>query len=109
MLLTRPFAYRRPPAGRLSRWLFDRICAAGNPLLSRAFALRHERDAAHRDLAFGRLPVAAGVNIATICTDDVEIVQRMTTERSLLRAAALAFGQKTLRVLGGDADGWTLE
>ncbi len=109
VFLTRPFAYRRPRAGRMMRWLFDRICAPGNPLLSRAFALRHERDAALRDLAFGRLPVAAGVNIATICTDDVEIVQRMTTERSLLQAAAVAFGRKTLRVLGADPAGWTLE
>lgn len=109
VLLTRPFGYRRPRAGRLMRWLFDRICAPGNPLLSRAFALRHERDSAHRDLAFGRSPVADGVNIATICTDDVELVQRMTTERSLLRAAAIAFGRKTLRVLGADPHGWTLE
>jgi predicted patatin/cPLA2 family phospholipase len=109
VLLTRPFAYRRPRAGRLLRWLFDRICAPGNPLLSRAFELRHECDAALRDLAFGRLPVAAGVNIATICTDDVELVQRMTTERSRLHAAAVAFGRKTLRVLGGDPDEWTLE
>jgi predicted acylesterase/phospholipase RssA len=109
VLLTRPFAYRRPRPGRLMRWLFDRICAPGNSLLSRAFALRHERDAALRDLAFGRSSVPAGVNIATICTDDVELVQRMTTERSLLRAAAIAFGRKTLRVLGADPDGWTLE
>ena len=49
------------------------------------------------------------MNIATICTDDVELVQRMTTERSLLQAAALAFGRKTLRVLGADPAGWTLE
>ena len=109
VLLTRPFGYRRPRPGRLSRWLFNRLCAPGNSLLSRAFALRHERDAALRDLAFGRSPVAAGVNIATICTDDVEIVQRMTTERSLLRAAAVAFGRKTLRVLGADPDGWELQ
>ena len=109
VLLTRPFAYRRPRPGRLLRWLFNRVCAPGNPLLNRAFALRHERDATLRDLAFGRSPVAAGVNIATICTDDVEIVQRMTTERSLLRAAAVAFGRKTLRVLGADPDGWELQ
>jgi predicted patatin/cPLA2 family phospholipase len=109
VLLTRPFAYRRPPAGSLLRWLFDRVCAPGNRLLSRAFELRHERDAALRDLAFGRSPVPPGVNIATICTDDVELVQRMTTDRARLQAAALAFGRKTLRVLGADPEGWTLE
>ena len=47
--------------------------------------------------------------MATICTDDAEVVGRMTTDRGLLRAAALAFGRKTLRVLGADPDTLTLD
>jgi predicted patatin/cPLA2 family phospholipase len=109
VLLTRPHGYRRPAAGRFMRWLFNRLHARGNPRLARAFARRHEEDAAVRDLAFGRAPAPAGVNVATICTDEGEVVGRMTTDRGLLRAAALAFGRKTLRVLGGDPDGWTLD
>jgi len=109
VLLTRPHGYRRPPAGPFLRWLFNRLHARGNPLLARAFARRHEEDAAIRDLAFGRASAPAGANVATICTDDGEVVGRMTTDRGLLRAAALAFGRKTLRVLGADPAGWTLD
>jgi predicted patatin/cPLA2 family phospholipase len=108
VLLTRPSGYRRPPAGPLMRWLFNRVCARGAPRLRRAFALRHERDASLRDLAFGRSPAPGGVNIATICTDDAELVQRMTTDGSRLRAAALAFGRKTLRALGANPEAWSL-
>ncbi len=108
VMLTRPVGYRRRAADRLSRWLFNRICAAGNPRLARAFAMRHEGDARQRDLAFGRVPAPPGVNIATICTDDGESVHRLTRDAKLLRASALAFGRKTLRAFGADADAWTL-
>lgn len=109
VLLTRPHHYRRPAAGRLTRWLFNRLHARGNSRLNRAYARRHEEDAAARDLAFGRLPAPAGANIATICTDDAEAVGRMTTDRGRLRAAALAFGRKTLRALGADPAGLALD
>jgi predicted patatin/cPLA2 family phospholipase len=109
VLLTRPAGYRRRPADRLSRWLFNRVCAAGNPGLARAFAVRHEGDARQRDLALGRAPAPAGVNIATLCTDDGEVVDRLTRDPGLLRAGALAFGRKTLRAFGADPDGWTLD
>ncbi len=109
VLLTRPRGYRRPAAGRFMRWLFNRICARGNPRLLQAYACRHEKDAAARDLAFGRAAAPAGAHVATICTDDLEIVGRMTTDRELLRQAAIAFGRKTLRVLGGDPDSFKLD
>ena len=108
VMLTRPIGYRRPQAGRFTRWLFNWICARGNSKLAHAYALRHQQDAALRNLAFGRAPAPAGVNIATICTSDDEVVQRMTTDRELLRAGAVAFGRKTLQVLGADPDGWVL-
>ncbi len=108
VLLTRPVGYRRRPAGRLMRWLFNRLHAAGNPKLARTVAVRHEADARQRDLAFGRAPLPPGVNLATICTDDDERVGRLTRDRRLLRAGALAFGRKTLRAFGADAQGWSL-
>lgn len=108
VMLTRPVGYRRRAADRLSRWLFNWICAPGNPQLARAFAIRHEGDARQRDLAFGRAPVPPGVNIATICTDDDERVDRLTRDAKLLRAGALSFGRNTLRAFGADADAWKL-
>jgi hypothetical protein len=108
VMLTRPAGYRRSPADRVTRWLFNRLCARGNPHLARAFAVRHERDALHRDLAFGRGPVREGVNIATICTDDGEVVQRLTRDPKLLRAGALSFGRKVLRVFGADPGAFSL-
>jgi predicted patatin/cPLA2 family phospholipase len=109
VLLTRPHGYRRPRAGRFMRWMFNRLHARGNAHLARAYARRHEKDAAIRDLAFGRAPATHAANVATICTDDGEVVGRMTTDRSLLRAAARAFGRKTLRVLGADPHGWDVD
>jgi len=108
VMLTRPVGYRRRPAGRVMRWLFDRCHAAGNTRLARALEVRHETDARQRDLAFGRAPLPAGVNLATICTDEGEVVDRLTRDTGLLRAGALAFGRKTLRAFGADAQAWSL-
>ena len=91
------------------RWLFNRLHARGNHRLARAYARRHEEDAAIRDLAFGRVPPTHGANVATIYTDEGEAVGRMTTDRQLLRAAALAFGRKTLRALGADPEALVLD
>ncbi len=108
VMLTRPAGYRRSPADRVTRWLFNRFCARGNPHLARAFAVRHERDALHRDLAFGRGAVPPDVNIATICTDEHEVVQRLTRDARLLRAGALSFGRKVLRAFGADPASFSL-
>jgi predicted patatin/cPLA2 family phospholipase len=104
VLLTRPCGYRRRTPGAATRWLFKRHCARGNPRLMAAFDRYVERDTAVRDLAFGRVAPPRQVNIATICTDDVEIVQRMTTDASVLHAGATAFGRKTLRAFGADPE-----
>jgi predicted patatin/cPLA2 family phospholipase len=110
VLLTRPLGYRRAPAGRLSRWIFDRACARGNQTLSLVHARYHQRDAQLRDLALGRAasPGGLGANIATLCTDDAEVVERLTTDSAVLHAAALSYGRKVLRAFGGDVDSWTL-
>ena len=108
VLLTRPVGYRRRPAARAMRWLFNRLHASGTPKLARALAVRHEVDARQRDLAFGRAPLPAGVNVATLCTDDGEVVDRLTRDPRLLRAGATSFGRKTLRAFGADAEAWSL-
>ena len=108
VMLTRPPGYRRQKAGKVMRWLFDRFHARNNPDLARAFSVRHEGDARLRDLALGRSPIPHGVNLATLCTDGGEVVERLTRDARLLRAGALAFGRKTLRVFGADADAWSL-
>ena len=104
VLLTRPCGYRRKTPGAATRWLFKHHCAHANANLMRAFDHYAQRDTAVRDLAFGRVPLPTQVNIATICTDEVEIVQRMTTDATLLHAGAMAFGRKTLRAFGADPD-----
>jgi predicted patatin/cPLA2 family phospholipase len=108
VLLSRPHDFVRPAAGRASRWFFDRLCARGATWLRDAYAQRHALDARLRDLAFGRASPPAGVRIATICTDDGEIVQRLTTDARQLHAAAVAFGRKTLRSFDADPDAFTL-
>lgn len=108
VMLTRPVGYQRRPAGRLMRWLFGRCHAAGNAALARALAVRHQADARQRDLAFGRAPLPPGVNLATICTDAGEVVDRLTRDAALLRAGAQSFGRKTLRAFGADPEAWSL-
>jgi predicted patatin/cPLA2 family phospholipase len=102
VLLSRPEGYRRGAAKRVSRWVFDRVCARGNAALSTTFATYHEHDAALRDVAFGRAPAPAGVRIATICTDEGGTIGRLTTDVERLRAGAASFARKVLQSLGVD-------
>jgi len=112
VLLSRPADFRRPAAGRLTRWFFNRLCARGSLPLARAYADQYLLDARLRDLALGRFetppPAVGSATICTICTDRADTVERLTTDPRRLQAAAAAFGRKTLRVLGaGDAETWT--
>jgi predicted patatin/cPLA2 family phospholipase len=107
-LLTRPANHYTAAPGWVSRRMFDLIFAHGNAGLNQAYALCHERSRSARDLAFGRVATPPGVNIATICTDEPETVQRTTTSRALLRSAAINYGRKTLRVFGADAEAWSI-
>ncbi len=108
LLLTRPEAYVSPAPGHGTRFMFNAICARGNRGLYAAYARHNEREAATRDLAFGRVDVPAGVNIATICTDAPETIQLSCLDAVALRGAAVAYGRKTLCVFGADAAAWDL-
>lgn len=108
VLLTRPPDYRCKAPGWRSRRLFDLICARGNAAVSRIYAFHHETSRAARDLAFGRTPAPAAVNIATICTEPPEFIHRTTNDPFALRQAALDYGRKTLRLFGADDSAWDL-
>ncbi len=108
VLLTRPANYRADPPGWASQKMFEIICGRGNTSLNRIFSEHHEPSHVARDLALGRVATPPGVNIATICTDEPETINRTTSNRSLLRSAAISYGRKTLRVFGADAEGWNL-
>jgi len=107
VLLTRPRGFRREKPGRASDWIFNAY-ARGKSELRRAYARQPERDAELRDLALGRAPVRAGVNIATLCVGEEEVVQRLTVDPVRLHAAAVGCGRRMLKVMGADWEGWSL-
>jgi len=108
-LLTRPAKYFAPAPGFVSQKLFNVICARGNDGFKQTFSRLHEPYRVARDLALGRVATPPSVNIATICTDEPETVQRTTRSRALLRRAAMDYGRKVLRVFGMDHEELDLE
>jgi predicted acylesterase/phospholipase RssA len=108
VLLTRPADYVCAAPTWRSQHLFDLICARGNEGVSRAYAHHHETSRAARDLAFGRAPSAAAVNIATICTEAPEIVHQTSSNAFALREAALDYGRRVLRLFGTGEATWNL-
>jgi hypothetical protein len=48
------------------------------------------------------------VNIATLCTADDEVVDRLTVDREQLHAAASSCGRRMMRALGAEDGSWTL-
>jgi len=107
VLLTRPRGFRREKPGRASDWIF-RMYARGKSELRRAYARQPERDAELRALALGEAPARAGVNIATLCVGDEEVVERLTVDPIRLHAAAVGCGRRMLSVLGADGAAWSL-
>jgi predicted patatin/cPLA2 family phospholipase len=108
VLLTRPQTYICAKPGRGTMFAFNALCSRGNQGLYLSYARHNERETAARDLALGRSPVPPGVNIATICPDEPETVQRSSTDAGALYAAAVKYGRKTLRIFGADAEAWGL-
>jgi predicted patatin/cPLA2 family phospholipase len=107
VLLTRPRGFRREKPGRASDFIF-KMYARGKAELRRAYTRQPERDAELRDLALGRVPARAGVNIATLCVGDEDVVQRLTVDPIRLHAAALGCGRRMLAVMGTEGAGWSL-
>ena len=110
LLLSRGHDYVSPDPSWWSRWLFDAICARGRRGISETYAGHHLYSRAARDLALGRTTTGLPpeVNIAAICTEDIEPIHRTTVDPSALRTAAVSYGKKTLRILGVEPGEWAL-
>ena len=106
--LTRQADYQCQAPTWRSRQLFDIICARGNSAISRVYARHHEASRAARDLAFARVSLPPGVNIATICTEPADAIHRTSSDPLALRQAALNYGRKTLRIFGVEDPAWDL-
>lgn len=108
VLLTRPHHYRSHAPHWLNRRIFDLICARGDDRLNRLYADHHRAANTARDLAFGPLPPPSGINIATICTEYPERINRTTSDARILYLAAADCAHKTARIFGSDAKTWSL-
>lgn len=109
LLLSRSREYVSTPHSWLGRLFFNLICARGRRGLNQAYAMHHLSSRSVRDLALGRSAVALpNVNIASICTERSEPIHRTTVDPAALRAAAVSYGRRTLRVFGVDAQAWDL-
>ena len=109
LLLSRPKEY----VSKLPHWwnclFFDLACAHGRRGINRTYALHHVYTRAARDLALGRSSrVPANVNLAAVCLEQTEPIHWRTVDPVALRAAALSYGLRTLRVLGVDGKKWNL-
>ena len=107
VLLTRPRGFRRARPARTSELIF-RMYARGKSELRRAYARQPERDAELRALALGQTAARAGVNIATLCAGEEQIVDRLTVDPVRLHAAAVGCGRRMLKVMGAESEGWSL-
>jgi len=107
-LLTRPASFTASPPSWASRQMFNLFCARGNSGLNSTYGLLHKNYQFALDLALGRCEVS-GVNIATVCPDEKEVIQRTTTDEALLRQAAINYGRQVLEAFGADTANWTIE
>ena len=101
VLLTRPASFRDCVPNWLEQHFFDMRCARGNAQLMTAFCSTYLRENAVRDIALSRQTVPDGINIATLCPDELEPrVERTTRNTDLLKRAAMASAKRTLAVFG---------
>src|SRR6185295_930091 len=100
VLLTRPADYVCAPINPIVGRLLDLVCSGGNQKLWTLFQRNCAADRAARNLAFGKSDVPAGVNIATICPNPSDQVDRTATDPHALWKAAFVYGERTLRLFG---------
>lgn len=108
VLLSRPPSFVRSAPGSFQRFMYDKLFAHGHEGLRRAFARVHERDAELRALALGLTPLTRPANVATICSDEGDSIERLTTNRAALRDAAIRYGRNVLTLMGSPRDDWDL-
>lgn len=108
VLLTRPKNYVAHPPSAFSRITYNIMCARGHRGLKEAFQQGYERSREYRDLAFGRSEIPEGINIATIATNEPEIIKGIAVSEKILRQAAIEYGRKTLEIFGRSNEKWEI-
>lgn len=108
LLLSRSSEYVAQGPSWLERCIFDLVCARGRRGLRAAFASHHLTSRAARDIALGRAATSKSINIAAICTERTDAIERTTVDPAALRAAAISYGRRTLRAFGVEPGDWQL-
>lgn len=108
VLATRPADYADLEPSWASKFMFNLIFARGNEAINTLFNHHHVHSREAYDIALGRVSSLAGVNIATICADASENIDRITVDRSVLHRVAVSYGRRVFSVFGVDARRWTL-
>lgn len=107
VLLSHPAAYVTPEYELWQDILFRTMCARGSAGTWRTYRDHVKVSKEYRDLATGRTPPPAGVNIATVCTEP-PYVASLTMDRAALMKSSAAFGRRTLAALGATWADWNL-
>ena len=107
VLLSHPLAYVEPEYALWQDVLFRTMCARGSAGTWRTYRDHAKVSIQYRDLAIGRTPPPASVNIATVCTEP-PYVSSLTMDRAALMKASAAFGRRTLAALGATWADWNL-
>ena len=107
VLLSHPAAYVQAEFALWQDALFRTMCARGSEGTWRTYRDRVKVSVQYRDLATGRVPPPAGVNIAAVCTEP-PYISSLTMDRAALMNASAAFGRRTLAALGATWADWNL-
>ena len=102
VLLTRPYGFRLQEFDGVERIVLKVLLRRWNRRFVDAFFnIRYRRYNEARDIAFGDVSAASGVNLAVLCpTSDAPAVARTTTSRRRLTAAMEHSIGRTLQLLG---------
>jgi predicted patatin/cPLA2 family phospholipase len=107
VLLSHPVEYVQPDYALWQHILFRTLCARGSAGTWRTYRNHMQASLEYRDLAIGRTPAPAGVNIAAVSTEP-PFVSSLTMDRRALMDASAAFGRRTLAALGATWEDWNL-
>ena len=105
VLLTRPHGFRLQEFDGMERMVLKVLLRRWNrKFVDAFFNIRYRRYNEARDIAFGDVPAAPGVNLAVLCpTSGAPAVARTTISRSRLTAAMEHSIGRTLQLLGPTA------
>lgn len=107
VLLSHPSGYVQPEYALWQDILFRTMCARGSAGTWRTYRNYVKVSVEYRELAVGRMPPPAGVNIATVGTEPPFVASLTMNRRALMNASA-AFGRRTLAALGATWADWNL-